>query len=1643
MKFTKKTGYWSSEESWEVYSGSVKVYTSPSLVDSQTRVIEECIDTSSNNQYSLKLLDSYGDSWYWGGYLQIEGPYGNRVFKNVLTESREETYSLSLYTPILKADSWKMTSGSVTGTWTEYNFGDSSWTPVTLGSVTTQPTGTQYFRKQFVGLSGMAAYEVAFNYRYGIVAYINGAEIFRDNMGDGVPSGSTTATGSYANVGFHKVIRPGGEVANAQSVLAVEVHFLTTAGQAFVDFDSYLSIMASDVTDDTCFIYPYDITFTSTSGTDVGYIMDYDKTSYYSLSSSQITTPAIVSMSMVDALAYFNGVRVFPYTNPTAAPSTYRLQAANSASSATWTDVVVANGQIYQNNQYVINNGFFNAGLYNNYRLQIIGSSTTYVYAYEMQPLICSITIPTSIVYEPATYTYYAKYDHITIKSKISEFTGCTISPTPAEGLTFDAATCTLDGKVNSAMSVTYTVSSIMNGQTYTGSFSLTVLECTGTFVKALRTYKYNAVYEGFTIRDLTNNVVLQVNQNSGQTNNEDWEQVLCLTSNKYTITMTSSNSYWYSNSFLYINAILDDSHYDTLTRVRYDNNLGLASTSTFIADYPIKILDDWFYKMGEVPSNWYSSDTSGWTQVPSTHVYPASTNQIQLYKKTFSVSSLTDIAGVVISLKYQYGYIIYLNNHEVARKGFTGDLSTSTMSSTSLTSAGYRQISLPVKTFGLEGSPAVDYVVSGTNTIAIGLVAAGPAMTASTFDCAVRLMGSSSRALSFSYSSSYIYGSTSTLCSDYFSTYVYYSTCTTSNYYQMTLSDDRREWISSVAIKLYYTQNTQQVKQFVLKAKNPEDSEWTTLKTVTGMTWSLQGQQNRIWIPQNKAYNMYRFENFSTGDTTQCYWKFGSLQLWSDVINVDGTSLTYPSSNSIFKDIEMGEIYASSDLFYDFTVNPPLPAGIVIDPHSGTISGTASAATSAQTYIISAKKFSGDTVTAQLSLAVEICTGGRSLITLVARSDSYPARASYKVYQGKGTTGTVVASADELRAASALNYGDFCLNHAIYSLELKSTVTGWTHPAGYYLTVDIGEMKFEMGQVYSATAPASITTMFSSYLPFQIEYDDWKVYKDVTDVASDWNTINFDDSTWSTVKAADIGTSEAITVYLRRDITLDDASNYPVLNVRMKYAGGIVCYFNGRKVARFNLADDFDSTSESIEIHNHNTFSQFHIVLPTSGAVTGKNVIAFEIHRPKDQSSAEPIVFDATGVFGVNDCSIGVDSVINVSGSTGYTIGSLENFFDLTPVTYGYQSNSIGTHLQWTVENLEGTKFNSFALQTVYARTSWGFSIYARENEYLDEENDETEPEEYTSIFAELELQTLQRGRSAWSVPVGIAGFRQFKHEVDDAASSTVYISAYIFQYCKPSGAGFCEGVGDYPAVAQGEISPGECEYGFRGYSYRECTNGQLGEVKTDKCIYKVPSKLSYYTDRIIAVMNTQVNIPAPTYANLITKFYLEPNTFLPEGLELDATTGAITGVPTTESGLKTYTVYGENPKGTTSTTFNLSVRKGECKAEGNFPKTNVGEIAEYECSLAGSYVGTQKRACILGAKDGEWQKIQGTCMSISMIVILIIVVIIIIVVVVFFFMRTTKKAKSVGGVKGKKSAKSGSKKTADKKPSAKTVKV
>ena len=655
----------------------------------------------------------------------------------------------------------------------------------------------------------------------------------------------------------------------------------------------------------------------------------------------------------------------------------------------------------------------------------------------------------------------------------------------------------------------------------------------------------------------------------------------------------------------------------------------------------------------------------------------------------------------------------------------------------------------------------------------------------------------------------------------------------------------------------------------------------------------------------------------------------------------------------------------------------------------------------------------------------MEACFGGKNLITMVARLDSWPSEGSYKLFSGKGTSGQVVSSNTAFKVSNGLNYGDFCVAHNIYTLVLyDSRSDGWINPAGWYLTVDVGAMVFEMGQMPTATP--SVSTMFSSMLPFQIEYDSWKVWNSGTAVAEGWNGKDFDDAAWSSMKAAELGNHMGTTAYIRHEVSIPSVDEYFVLNVRVKYTGGVAAYFNGHLVARMNLEEGFDASTEALSVHDASLFSKFHVVLPTAGAVSGKNVMAFEIHRAPEQSE---LVFDATAVFGVNDCSIVVDSFASVEGEVSGC--SKEELLDLNPTTYGYIENAAGAYLAWVVENLEGSKYNSFALQTNTAVSGYGFSVYGRWES----------TDEYTSALAVTGQATKNRERSAWSMPAGIAGFSQFRFVVDSAASGTVSTNAYVMQYCKPSGSGTCPAIDEYPAVGEGEISPAKCAEGFRGYSYRTCTNGQLGEVQNDKCDYKQPSRINYLNNNMEFIMGTEVSSGAPSYRNIITEFFMQTSTPLPEGLTLNPTTGEITGIPVSTMGTKSFTVRGKNPKGETFVEITILVRKGRCPPEGVFERTPVGEIAVYQCALQGSYVGTQKRACVLGKKDGEWQKATGFCMPVVAIVLIVIVVIVIIAVVVLLLMRS-RKTKAVGGVKGK-SGKASSKKTPSKKGSTKTVKV
>ena len=219
-----------------------------------------------------------------------------------------------------------------------------------MANPTITPSGTQYFRKSFTGLSGLAAYELSLKYTTGIVVYINSNEIYRDNMPAGEISSSTAATGSYSTLTYHSVIRNAMEVAATTSVLAVEVHSTASSPATSIELNAWMMIYASTQptssnSDIPCYAYPYDVDIAAEVGTNPPYAMDFNKGSYWGVSPFS-ETPSILYTLPTPAMV--NAVSIFPEANPSYAPRTFTIERSVENSGDGFNMMVSESSQVYE-----------------------------------------------------------------------------------------------------------------------------------------------------------------------------------------------------------------------------------------------------------------------------------------------------------------------------------------------------------------------------------------------------------------------------------------------------------------------------------------------------------------------------------------------------------------------------------------------------------------------------------------------------------------------------------------------------------------------------------------------------------------------------------------------------------------------------------------------------------------------------------------------------------------------------------------------------------------------------------------------------------------------------------------------------------------------------------------------------------------------------------------------------------------------------------------------------------------------------------------------------------------------------------------------------------------------------------------------
>ena len=440
-KFVKKTANWAGEESWQILNGATVIYTSPSLSNYAIRTIETCLTASANSQYTLKMKDTAGDAWSDGAFLEIYGINNNLAFKVMMTAGREETMNLSLYAPINKNEEWKYNTNA-DGNWKDVNYSDAAWTAITLGSTSEQSVGTQYFRKSFTGLADMAAVELALNYRYGIVAYINGVEVYRDNMPEGDVSTGTMATGGYSIYDYRGVYRSADAAANSASMLAVELHFTQTGITTAVQFNAYLAFGAGNTDENKCYVAPLTFSATGTSMTSVSYSVSWTRNSYAQTSN----VPGVLTLTASgNKRARVSSVRVWPYTHPSNHPSSFTVEASNSATGA-FTTIFSATSSTYLASKWSQFDMIGQTSPYSVFKVTLQTAQNTPIYLNEIQFLVCNRPVPTTFSYSETSFTLYRSFQSVSIAPTTYGFTSCTSNPPLPAGMNLDATTCAITG---------------------------------------------------------------------------------------------------------------------------------------------------------------------------------------------------------------------------------------------------------------------------------------------------------------------------------------------------------------------------------------------------------------------------------------------------------------------------------------------------------------------------------------------------------------------------------------------------------------------------------------------------------------------------------------------------------------------------------------------------------------------------------------------------------------------------------------------------------------------------------------------------------------------------------------------------------------------------------------------------------------------------------------------------------------------------------------------------------------------------------------------------------------------------------------------------------------------------------------------
>lgn len=249
VSFVTTTQAYGEEQSWRLLQNGEEVYSSGTLDQYYIYTQTFCLEPGT---YQVELSDTFGDGWTENSQIVIyDSNYNELMTATIEHVSGSNAYKQLTVDFVLDSQyantTWYyLINSRPDSTWNQVGGSLDNFQQLTTGSLGTYSQNGIYFVHTF-SLSDGEAYpiiEFGIYYKDGAIAYLNGEEVYRQNMGPGSVNQNTQATSSFDGYFLRVGTAPGYLLLTGENVFAVELHRVSSTTEIL--FSGYVTYTAGD-----------------------------------------------------------------------------------------------------------------------------------------------------------------------------------------------------------------------------------------------------------------------------------------------------------------------------------------------------------------------------------------------------------------------------------------------------------------------------------------------------------------------------------------------------------------------------------------------------------------------------------------------------------------------------------------------------------------------------------------------------------------------------------------------------------------------------------------------------------------------------------------------------------------------------------------------------------------------------------------------------------------------------------------------------------------------------------------------------------------------------------------------------------------------------------------------------------------------------------------------------------------------------------------------------------------------------------------------------------------------------------------------------------------------------------------------------